>query len=162
MAMGNDGRKKDQSLDGYKNQKLPITATEVKIREALLDSMVFYKFDINDISKVAKFTFHIEEQGFLNLQGRNKKSNNPPTDDPKFTQKAQFAIEYKLFHYHIGIPHYEISPSGDLTSDYVLQYSYDQQNGYVDIINVEYHPLELPSKEDIKSQHIENPFRSKE
>ena len=45
--MGNDGRKKDQSLDGYKNQKLPITATEVKIREALLDSMVFYKFDIN-------------------------------------------------------------------------------------------------------------------
>jgi len=158
--MGNDGKKKDQSLDGYKNQKLPIIGTEVKIREALLESMSFYQFNINDISKIASFTFHVEKQGFLNLEGRNKKSNNPPTDDPKFIEKAQFAIEYKLFHYHIGIPHYEISPSGDLTSDYVLQYSYDYQKGYVDIINVEYHPLVLPSKEDIESEHIQNPFKS--
>ena len=159
MAIGNDGKKKDQSLDGYKSQKLPTTGVDVKIREALLDSMNYYQFDAHDINKVAKFTFHIEENGFLNLEGRNKKSNNPPTEDPQFVEKAQFAIEYKLFHYHIGIPFYQVSPSGDLTSDYILQYSYDQQKGYVDIINVEYHPLVLPSKEDLESEHIENPFK---
>lgn len=162
MAIENDGKKKDQSLDGYKNQKLPTTGVEVKIREALLDSMDYYQFDPYDISKVAKFTFHIEEQGFLNLEGRNKKSNNPPINDPKFAEKAQFAIEYKLFHYHLGIPCYKVSPSGDLTSDYVLQYSYDQHKGYVDIINVEYHPLELPSINDINSQHIDNPFKKQD
>ncbi|MGQ1580413.1 hypothetical protein ACT42A_19050 (plasmid) [Acinetobacter baumannii] len=157
--MGNDGKKKGQSLDGYKNQQLPTVGTEVKIREALIESMIFYKFDVNDVNKVAKFTFHIEEKGFLDLEGRNKKSNNPPKNDPDFVKKSQLAIEYKLFHYHIGIPFYTESPSGDLTSDYVLQYSYDQQNGYVDIINVEYHPLVLPSKEDLESEHIENPFK---
>lgn len=159
MVNENDGKKKDQSLDGYRNQKLPIAGIQVKIREALLDSMNYYEFNSYDISKVAKFTIHIEEKGFLDLEGRNKKSNNPPTNDYKFTEKAQFAIENKLFHYHIGVPYYQMSSSGDLTSDYVLQYSYDAEKGYVDIINVEYHPLELPSKEDLESEHIENPFK---
>ena len=33
MAIENDGKKKDQSLDGYKSQKLPTTGVDVKIRK---------------------------------------------------------------------------------------------------------------------------------
>ena len=99
MAANNDDSKKTsytQALEGYKGQSLPSTGIPVKIREVFLDSMLHYGFDADAVStyKVAAFLTHLEIKGFLGLQGRNKKSNNPETDDLDFHQKATFAIEH--------------------------------------------------------------------
>ncbi len=165
MAANNDDSKKTsytQALEGYKGQSLPSTGIPVKIREVFLDSMLHYGFDADAVStyKVAAFLTHLEIKGFLGLQGRNKKSNNPETDDLDFHQKATFAIEHKLLHYHIGIPEYKQSPHGDLTSEYVIHYSFDEAKGYVDVICIDYHPpLQLPYASDLESPFLEvNPF----
>ena len=165
MASSSNEKKKGyaQALEGYKGQTLPTTGIPVKIRESFLDSMLHYNFDTDaqSVYKVAVFLTHLENKGFLGLQGRNKKSNNPETSDYNFHQKATFAIQNKLFHYHIGIPEYESSPQGDLTSEYVIHYSFDELQGFVDVICVDFHPpLQLPYQSDLESPFLtENPFK---
>ena len=165
MAASNDDSKKTsytQTLEGYKGQSLPSTGIPVKIREVFLDSMLHYGFatDATSTYKVAAFLTHLETKGFLGLQGRNKKSNNPETDDFNFQQKASFAVKHKLFHYHIGIPHYEQGIQSDLTSKYIIHYSFDADLGYVDVICIDYHPpMQLPYEEDLDSPFADNPFK---
>lgn len=162
MASNNDATKKNQGLKGYKGQSLPTTSVSVKIREVFIDSMIHYGFDTDATStyKVANFLTHLETKGFSDLIGRNKKSNNPDTDDLNFLQKASFAVKHKLFHYHIGIPYYDQSIQGDLTSKYVIHYSFDIDIGYVDVICIDFHPpMELPFEEDLESPFIDNPFK---
>ena len=152
-----------QQLEGYKGQRLPSSSTPVKIRQVFLDSMIHYGFDndVESLYKIVQFITHLETEGFSGLKGRNKKSNNPNTNDSDFATKAKFAIKHKLFHYHIGIPEYQQSPHGDLTSEYVIHYSFDEALGYVDVICIDYHPpLELPYESDLESTFLEeNPFK---
>jgi hypothetical protein len=168
VVANNDGSKKTsytQALESYKGQSLPTTGVPVKVREVFLDSMVHYDFDTDPAStyKVAEFLTHLETKGFLGLKGRNKKSNNPETNDLDFHQKATFAITHKLHHYHIGIPEYKKSSQGDLTSEYIIHYSFDETLGYVDVICIDYHPpLQLPYESDLQSPFLEeNPFKIK-
>lgn len=169
MVASNDGSEKtsySQALEGYKGQSLPSTGIPVKIREVFLDSMLHFNFDTDAAStyKVAAFLTHLETKGLLGLKGRNKKSNNPETSDLDFHKKATFAVKHKLFHYHIGIPDYKQSQQGDLTSEYVIHYSFDEALGYIDVISIDYHPpLQLPYESDLQSPFLaENPFKSQE
>lgn len=46
---------------------------------------------------------HVRDFGLHDLVGRNKSSDNVPTDDPNWTAKVKYAQEHNLWHYHIGI-----------------------------------------------------------
>ena len=37
-----------------------------------------------DREKIRAFAYHVEQHGFDSLQGRNKSSDNVPTDDPNW------------------------------------------------------------------------------
>lgn len=96
-----------------------------------------------DQIKIGLFVEHVKQFGLDNLQGRNKSSDNVPTDDPNWLQKVKYTQAYRLWHYHIGIPDYA-GEFGDMTSEYILHYQrFDDE---IVIVDMSAHPpFELPS-----------------
>ena len=101
----------------------------------------------SDQLKIANFISHVQKHGLTNLEGRNKSSDNVPTDDPNWLNKVKQAKMYNLWHYHIGIPDYS-GIFGDKTSEYVLHYRLDETSNCITIVYMSPHPpFELPDKE---------------
>lgn len=101
-----------------------------------------------DRIKIAEFIQYVEKHGLVGLQGRNKNSDNVPKDDPHWSQKVAYAQKHKLWHYHIGIPHYETANNGEQVSEYILHYQrFDDE---IRLVSMSYHPpFELPSEKEL-------------
>ena len=69
----------------------------------------FNNFPKADQIKIRAFAKHIEQFGFDGLQGRNKSSDDAPMTHPNWSERIIYAKTHNLWHYHIGIPHYEKS-----------------------------------------------------
>lgn len=103
----------------------------------------FKNFPKNDRKIIFEFIAYVEENGFDGLTGRNKSSDNVPFDNPNWSANVKHAQANKLWHYHIGIPHYETSPKGDKTSEYILHYI--REVDFIVIVAMSAHPpFELP------------------
>lgn len=95
----------------------------------------------NDKEKILSFIKHVQKHGFKLLEGRNKSSDNVDKDDPLFIQKVKFAIEHKLWHYHIGVVEYDYSrPYGDRTSEYVVHYINQTIMDEIKLVDFSGHP----------------------
>lgn len=103
-------------------------------------------FPEKDLAKIWQFKQHIETYGFEGLVGRNKSSDEVPKDDPYWAEKVLKAQQHSLWHYHIGIPDYDISRGvGDYTSKYILHYV--KGDGFIRIVDFTPHPpFKLPSE----------------
>ena len=105
-------------------------------------------FPKTDQLKIRRFVEHIEQFGFEGLQGRNKSSDNVPIDNPNWQQRVIYAQKYKLWHYHIGIPYYEIANNGEQVSEYILHYIRD--DNHIKLVALSYHPpFELPTENEV-------------
>lgn len=105
----------------------------------------FVNFPRQDRIKIFEFIEHIEQYGFDGLIGRNKASHNAPKDHPNWSERVKHAMDNNLWHYHIGIPHYELSEKGDYTSEYVLHYILGDD--FIKIVEMSPHPpLILPDE----------------
>lgn len=101
-------------------------------------------FPKSDQLKIKEFVEHVQQFGFEGLQGRNKPSDDVPTDNPHWGEIVTYAQEHQLWHFHIGIPSYTTSEQGDLTSEYVLHYV--KGDDFIKIVDLSDHPpLKLPS-----------------
>lgn len=103
----------------------------------------FIHFPRQDRIKIFAFIEYIEQYGFTGLKGRNKPSHHVPKDHPNWSERVRHAQENHLWHYHIGIPYYQESYIGNITSEYVLHYilGYD----FIKIVAMSPHPpLILP------------------
>lgn len=99
-----------------------------------------------DREKIRTFAEHIEQFGFDGLKGRNKSSDNVPKDNPNWAERVAYAQQHKLWHYHIGIPDYQLSDKGDYVSEYVLHYI--KESDYIMLVDMSPHPpFELPKPE---------------
>jgi hypothetical protein len=131
----------------------------VDIGDAFLEEMGTM-FD-DDLDKIYGFIEHIRKNGFVGLEGRHKKSNDVPVNDPQFSSKTQRALKYKLWHYHIGMDKYEDGTAhGDRTSEWLLHYTYDVENRKVVVVDCTKHPpFELPADkylhDDLESSNTE-------
>ncbi len=106
----------------------------------------FKHYPLEDKRKIRLFIIHLKQHGFDGLEGRNKSSDNVPTDDPQWAKKVQYAQEHNLWHYHIGIPCYEEGNNGDQVSEYILHYIKGEHE--IKIVDMSSHPpFELPSRE---------------
>ena len=140
-----------RNLKGYKGTQLPSHGIKVFILNSYFDSLDEYNFTDKEEYQVTKFVVQINKNGFVNLEGRNKQSNDPDSDKPCYLEKVTFANEHKLFHYHIGVGHYA-GPFGDKTSEFVVHYSYCQLEKAASIISVAPHPpFNLPTTEELES-----------
>lgn len=117
--------------------------------------------------KIAFFVKTFQEGGFyaiddVTIDGRtvrNKKSDNIPSDDPEFIAKVQFAQKHKLWHFHAGfydldcdIEGYKISPTGDLTSQWVIHYQKFSKS-HINVVDVTPHPpFSLPDASHFSSE----------
>lgn len=98
-------------------------------------------FPANDQVKIYQFIKHVQQNGLNGLEGRNKNSENVPTEDPDFVLKVRVAQAHKLWHYHIGIVDYDMTkPFGDRTSEYILHYKNELINGEVKVVDFSSHP----------------------
>lgn len=110
----------------------------VELGKKLLQSLKLRSKD--DSLKVFSFVEHVKVQGLVNLEGRNKNSNNVPTDDPHFVAKVQRATEKKFWHYHIGIEQYKPGTAfGDRTSEWVLHYA-NHEPQFIRLAMLDFHP----------------------
>lgn len=101
-------------------------------------------FPTEDARKIRHFVKHVKEYGLKNLQGRNKPSDEVPTDDPNWREKVRYAQIHNLWHYHIGIPDYADGVKGDKTSEYILHYIRDDR--MIKIVDFNRHPpFRLPT-----------------
>lgn len=106
----------------------------------------FLNFPKADKEKILAFIAHVELHGLTALQGRNKSSDNVPTDHPNWLKIVKYAQKYQLWHYHIGIPHYQTANNGEQVSEYVLHYRLE--NDGIKIVDLSPHPpLELPTED---------------
>lgn len=106
-------------------------------------------YPTTDQIKIGQFVEHVKKFGLNNLQGRNKNSDNVPKDDPNWSKKVAYAQQYKLWHYHIGIPDYETATNGEKVSEYILHYQrFDDE---IVIVDMTYHPpFTLPEESLLK------------
>lgn len=94
-----------------------------------------------DRLKIISFIIHLKNSGFSGLEGRNKSSDNVHKDDPHYPTKVALAIQYKLWHYHIGIDEYDYSkPYGDRTSEYVIHYINELVPQEIKVVDFSAHP----------------------
>lgn len=99
-----------------------------------------------DKSKIHEFIIHAQQHGFNGLKGRNKPSHDVDKNDSNFVAKVRYAIKHKLHHYHIGIPTYTQSPTGDFTSEYILHYV-RVNDDEIRIVDMDSHPpFKMPSE----------------
>lgn len=104
----------------------------------------YQNFTKSDQDKINKFIYHISRHGLTNLTGRNKSSDNVPTDDPNWAAKVAYAKKHQLWHYHIGIPDYHTASNGDQVSEYVLHYILGDD--FIKIVELDSHPpMNLPN-----------------
>jgi hypothetical protein len=110
----------------------------------------FKNYPEQDRIKIYDFIRHVQNIGFEGLHGRNKSSDNVDKNDPYFREKVRYAIDNKLYHYHIGIPEYKNSPVGDKTSEYVLHYILVNDNE-IRIVDMDSHPpFKMPTQKYLK------------
>ena len=97
------------------------------------------RYSDKDRQKILDFAIHVRQYGLNLLEGKNKRSDGFSDNDPDFSQKIALVKEYNLWHYHIGIPTYRDSLSGDYkTSEYILHYI--KGLDYIRIVNLDRHP----------------------
>lgn len=105
-------------------------------------------FPPEDQKKIYSFIINVQRNGLTNLEGRNKNSENVPTDDRDFVAKVRIAQTHKLWHYHIGVVDYDMTkPYGDRTSEYILHYKNELEVGVVRIVDFSSHPPFRPPSE---------------
>jgi len=108
--------------------------------------------------KIVDFMAAAATNSLAKLPGRNKKSNDANTENTNFVKLAEYANEYNLWHYHLGIPNYSKSKDGDLTSNWVLHYRYVNKET-IEIVYVgDHNPFSLPTKSmmDITEAFLKN------
>lgn len=106
----------------------------------------FLNFPRKDQEQIRAFVKHVEQYGLHNLKGRNKSSDNVPRHHSNWSERVAYAQKHKLWHYHIGIPNYEISSNGDYVSEYILHYIREENE--IKLVSLSYHPpFELPSEQ---------------
>lgn len=120
----------------------------MQVKYSALFKQMLKNFPKADQLKIRAFETHVRQHGFSGLEGRNKSSADVPTDDPNWLQKVRQARDNNLWHYHIGIPHYDESCRyGDKTSKYVLHYIYDHVEDILTLVYMSPHPpFELPDE----------------
>ncbi|WP_447765810.1 hypothetical protein [Enterobacter asburiae] len=98
-------------------------------------------FPVDDQTKIFSFIKYVQQNGLNGLEGRNKNSENVPTDDPDFVSKVKTAQTHKLWHYHIGIVDYDMTKRfGDRTSEYILHYKNELIAGEIKVVDFSSHP----------------------
>lgn len=103
-------------------------------------------FPKDDRLKIAEFIQHVEQYDLNNLKGRNKSSDNVPHHHPNWSERVAYAQKHKLWHYHIGIPNYEITQNGECVSEYILHHIREEDE--IKLVALSYHPpFELPSEQ---------------
>lgn len=100
-----------------------------------------------DRTKILSFAQQVRDEGFANLPGRNKYSEDVDTNDPQFVQKVRYVRLHCLWHYHIGIIQYDTTKRhGDMTSEYVVHYSRKEADS-VKLVDYSAHPpFRLPAE----------------
>lgn len=98
-------------------------------------------FPPDDQTKILAFINAVKSNGLVNLEGRNKNSDEVPKDDVEFVSKVRTAQAHKLWHYHIGIVDYDLTkPFGNRTSEYVLHYKNEMIPDEIKIVDFSSHP----------------------
>ena len=69
-----------RNLKSYKGTQLPTSKVKVYILNSYFDSLDEYDFQDHEEYKVTEFIVHINQNGFANLSGRNKQSNDTDTN----------------------------------------------------------------------------------
>lgn len=113
-----------------------------------LFAVEFKNFPKDDQDKILDFIKHYQQHGFAGLPGKNVPSTRIPPDTENYEELYHFASFYQLWHYHIGIPMYELSyVEKYLTSEWLLHY---RRMSRVDIriVDLSYHPpFRMPSED---------------
>lgn len=122
----------------------------IEVRYSQLFVRIMRNFPKDELLKIGQFVTHLERNGFVGLAGRNKSSSDIPFDDPDYVAKFEYAKKYNLWHYHIGIPHYnEKNGFGDYTSKYVIHYI--KGDDFIKIVDFSAHPpFQLPIEDYLK------------
>lgn len=116
----------------------PLDLVDTTISESFKER--YKNFPQKNRLKISAFIAHVKNNGFENLEGRNKFSDDISTNDPDFIAKVKFVREYCLWHYHIGIDCYASdSIFGDRTSMFVLHYSRVEVNK-MRVVDMSPHP----------------------
>jgi hypothetical protein len=121
----------------------------VKIFQNLepLKSPFKYPNELPDQIKIATVISKYLESGWEgDLKGKNHSSDNVPPEDVNWLEKVKYAQKHNLWHYHVGIPFYENSEYGYLTSYYVLHYQKLTET-HIKLIDLDTHsPMGLPKE----------------
>ncbi|EEH6937962.1 hypothetical protein GZ607_002562 [Salmonella enterica subsp. enterica serovar Pomona] len=104
----------------------------------------------DELKLIGDFAVSLKSSGFDGLPGRNKPSTGVSKRHAQREKLIQYAIQNRLWHYHIGHVEYDKNRSfGDWTSEYVVQY---QNNNFKEARFVSYDPhppFKLPPPESL-------------
>jgi hypothetical protein len=110
-----------------------------RLIKQLQDLVTDKTIEEDQIDKVYVFITHVKKNGLINLEGRNKNSDEVPEHYEDYEERRKKAREKKWWHYHIGIDSYSGLNFGDKTSEYIIHYA-NHNPLYIRLGKLDYHP----------------------
>lgn len=110
-----------------------------RLIKQLQDLVTNETIEEDQIDKVYVFITHVRENGLVNLEGRNKNSDEVPEHYEDYEERIKKAREKRWWHYHIGIDQYSGFIFGDKTSEYIIHYA-NYNPLYIRLGKLDYHP----------------------
>lgn len=104
----------------------------------------------DELKLIGDFVVSLNKSGFDGLPGRNKPSTGVSKRHAQREKLIQFAIQNRLWHYHIGHVEYDKNRVfGDWTSEYVVHYQ-NNKNKEARFVCYDAHPpFKLPPSESL-------------
>lgn len=120
---------------------------------ARFDELYRLHLPAKDLDKVDDFTEHFVQYGFAGLPGKVAPTWNVPGLDKDYEEKKQFAVANYLWHYHVGVPHYQPprNPAASyMTSDWVVHFQRFPGDLVIRLVDYDCHdPMHMPTVKDL-------------
>jgi len=123
----------------------------LEVKLSIQFAIEFERYPAKDVALIGAFMTHCETAPLMDWIGKVGPSWKVPSDYQDRALRVAYAKQHKLWHAHVGYPHWKDSKNEDAeykTSDYVVHFTYTPGDTFLKVVDYSDHgdPFRLPTE----------------